>query len=297
MDRSTVDNERAWRLQQWAEVAARQEASDFLSAQEVRERGIYGGAGGIHRDLEVTTNLEPHHGITVSVLHTGQHYDDQLAADGVLYNYPATERAGRDVAEVAATKATNELELPIFVVTKDAPGTKRRLHLGWVVDWSDLDQQFVITFDETPPDDLAREPDVPQDAPFSLTDEQQSTASTVNRIAGREVFRQNVLARYGAQCALTDLQVPEMLEAAHLRDVKHQGTNDPRNGIPLSAALHRAFDRHLFTIDPDTLEVVTAPDGPSAEQMGISRLRLEVNPLPRPEALRWRYEAFRGHWS
>jgi hypothetical protein len=32
-------------------------------------------------------------GITVSLLHTGRHYADELSADGVLYHYP--RRVGR----------------------------------------------------------------------------------------------------------------------------------------------------------------------------------------------------------
>lgn len=88
-----------------------------------------------------------------------------------------------------------------------------------------------------------------------------------------------------------------MLEAAHLRDIKHKGTNDPRNGFPLNAGLHRAFDRHLFAIDPDTFEIVTAPGGPLPAQMGITQTKLALDPMPHTEALRWRFESFQARWS
>src|SRR5690349_6312521 len=87
-----------------------------------------------------------------------------------------------------------------------------------------------------------------------------------------------------------------MIEAAHLRPVPENGSDDPRNGIPLSAGLHRAFDANLFAIHPEKLEVVIRPDGPTAAQM-----RLEIGhlrDLPKPphrEALEWRYNRWAAH--
>jgi len=57
-------------------------------------------------------------GVTVSVLHTGSSYPDDLANDGVIYHYPTTSRPpGRGASEIEATKEAARLRLPIFVVT------------------------------------------------------------------------------------------------------------------------------------------------------------------------------------
>lgn len=296
-DRSSLEGEREWRLTTWSAVLRHQNEGDWLAPSEVQERRIYRGGRGIFADLETTRRVDER-GLTVSILHTGEHYADLLGNDGLLYNYPETDVPGRDENEVAATKAAAELELPIFVVTYEAPDNLRRLYLGWVEDWSDPDQQFLITFDTTPLEDLTYSPDVPDDAPFELVGAVERTSSPTRRNAGQQKFRRDVLARYGSRCPLSGVTVPEMLEAAHLRDFEHDGSNDPRNGIPLNAALHRAFDRQLFAIDPETLEVVTAPEGASVRDMGITVPNLgDLERRPHPSALEWRWQQFSEKWE
>jgi putative restriction endonuclease len=88
----------------------------------LRSTRVYGGAQGIWVDKTTTGTLSPDgHGITVSILHTGRHYPDDLSDDGLIYHYPTTHRPpGRDLAEVQATKNAATLSLPIFVIL---PGT------------------------------------------------------------------------------------------------------------------------------------------------------------------------------
>ncbi|SEO57744.1 putative restriction endonuclease [Actinacidiphila rubida] len=82
-----------------------------------------------------------------------------------------------------------------------------------------------------------------------------------------------------------------MLEAAHLRPVADDGTNDPRNGLPLNAALHRAYDAYLFAFDPDTLDVLTVPGGPTIADLHITTPHLRgLSRPPHGEALRWRHQ-------
>ena len=67
---------------------------------------------------ETTSSVLPNiASVTVSILHTGEHYPDDISDNGVIYHYPETRRsAGRDRSEVDATKAAHDLGLPIFVV-------------------------------------------------------------------------------------------------------------------------------------------------------------------------------------
>ena len=82
---------------------------------------------------EASWDLSPD-GVTVSVLHTGRHYPDDLADTAILYHYPRTQRApSQDQGEIRATKAARALGLPVFVITEleDDPQL-RDVHLGWV---------------------------------------------------------------------------------------------------------------------------------------------------------------------
>jgi putative restriction endonuclease len=112
-------------------------------------RAFYGGRG-IWTDKARTAALAPA-GVTVGVLHTGRSYADDLLQDGIVYHYPRTTVRGRDVQEVDATKAAKTLGLPVFVVVQPDSSSRRVVHLGWVEDWDDESELFLITFGETRP--------------------------------------------------------------------------------------------------------------------------------------------------
>jgi predicted restriction endonuclease len=102
------------------------------------------------------------------------------------------------------------------------------------------------------------------------------------------------LQRYGPRCPLSGIAVLEMLDAAHLIPDSEDGSSDPRNGLPLNAALHRAFDAGLFAIHPDTLSVETRLGGPALEELGIIEGSLQsLERKPHRDALQWRYNRWR----
>ncbi len=92
-------------------------------------------------------------------------------------------------------------------------------------------------------------------------------------------FKIEVFRRYGPRCPLSGIAVPEMVEAAHLRGDADGGSSDARNGLPMNAALHRAFDAHLFAINPDTLTVEVRPEGPTLDQLGVIHPKLALSRL------------------
>jgi putative restriction endonuclease len=102
-------------LHLWAQIRAAD--ADDIEPNALRSMMmVYGGAQGIWVDKRQTEMLSTDgHGVTVSILHTGRHYPDDLSDDGVIYHYPTTRRpSGRDAAEVRATKNAADLSLPIF---------------------------------------------------------------------------------------------------------------------------------------------------------------------------------------
>jgi hypothetical protein len=88
-------------------------------------------------------------------------------------------------------------------------------------------------------------------------------------------FRAAVLASYEYRCALSDIALPELLNASHIIPWKvHTARRaDPRNGIALNTHCDRAFDRGLITFD-ESLRLVVSP-----------RLKLGKVPLLRRQAI------------
>lgn len=289
----TVDGERAWRLALWKHLKATNDLRR-VSPQALRDFGVYGGGQGIWVDTR-RTGLVRAGGVTMGVLHTGAHYPDDLGEVSALYHYPRTNRQpGRDASEIAATKAAAELELPVFIIAKPTPSSPVRVvNLGWVEGWEDQSQQFLITYGEQAPRKVLRQ-DESDAEPFELAgNRRRRRQRNIQDRPDQARFKLRVFQRYAPKCPLTGVSVPQMIEAAHLRPVTDDGSDDPRNGLPMDAGLHRAFDAHLFAIHPDTLEVVTRPGGPTVDDLRIVTPHLRaLAHKPHREALAWRFEAW-----
>jgi len=289
-----AENERDARLSVWTEICSLRDAGT-LDASAVNTRRVAGlrvfyGGRGIWADKARTSSLA-RDGVTVGVLHTGRSYADDLLPDGIVYHYPRTSTPGRDAQEVNATKASKDLGLPLFVVVQPDSSSRRVVHLGWVEDWDDRAELFLITFGEAPPPPPAAQED---DVPFEL-ERSSSPAKKVLATSrpGQHRFSFRVFRRYGAQCAVCDVSVMGLLDAAHLRSYREKGSNDARNGVVLCATHHRAFDKRLFGIEPSTGLLVYRKGGPDASDLGITRSSIEHLPAPpHHEALTWCWSKF-----
>lgn len=96
-------------------------------------------------------------------------------------------------------------------------------------------------------------------AHFDLTKEGKDIASETKRRKGQEYFRRMILANYGGRCALTGIDIPQLLLASHIipwADKSHKRERlNPCNGICLSALYDKAFDQGLITFSPDDFSV------------------------------------------
>jgi hypothetical protein len=197
-------------------------------------------------------------------------------------------------SEVAATKNAESLKLPVFIVLPGATTQSRKVRLGWVEDWDDEARLFLVLFGEERP---TYEPPAQQDEPFSLTDETPPKKAMVNVRTRQQVFRFQVLQRYGSKCAVCSITHPSLLKAAHIREKRDKGSDDWRNGLPLCSTHHDAYDAHMFAIDPDTLSIMTAPKI-SASSIGLSTSSIELNHRrPHRDALAWRLELSMSKWG
>jgi len=95
---------------------------------------------------------------------------------------------------------------------------------------------------------------------FDLMREGEDVASESKRRKGQDYFRRMILVNYGGRCALTGIDIPQLLLASHIipwSDKAHkQDRLNPCNGICLSALYDKAFDQGLITISPDDYSVI-----------------------------------------
>jgi putative restriction endonuclease len=287
---STI-NELNHRLDLWDELKKRG-GPNGIAPGVLRELGIFGGAQGIWVDKARTGQVtENGDGITVAVLHTGTTYADDLSDECVIYHYPKTKRPpSRDAAEVNATKAAGRLGIPFFVITCPTPNSHvRDVKLGWVENWDDRTQTFLITFGQNPPPtDPIEKAD---EQPFELIEKQTTKKRESKARTGQQRFKFRVFLRYGPECAVCGLAVLDLLDAAHIRSKQSEGSDDPRNGLVLCANHHRAFDAGLYAIDPLSHTINYRSNGPSKETLGIAFESIcHLNKYPHQDALTWYWE-------
>lgn len=284
---SSPAEEILWREAVWAELQSHPMWPD-LPPEVLREKKLYAGQAGIYADMARTRAISSM-GIAVSVLHTGQHYADDVDEDGIIYHYPTTGRKGHDANEIESVKNAQRLNIPVFVIVQK--GTKRQVKRAWVTGSDDTAKLFLFEFNSTSESALRFEPD--RNSLFIPHVDRPKTAYQVLKRDRNPKFKFEILKRYNNRCALSGLSVIEMLDGAHVIPVEKGGSDDVRNGLLLSASLHRAFDANLWAINPDNLKIETRDRGPSLEKMRINVESLEgLSFIPDVEALKFRYRAF-----
>lgn len=96
-------------------------------------------------------------------------------------------------------------------------------------------------------------------AHFDLTKEGDDEVSQTKRRKGQSYFRHMILTNYGNRCALTGIDIPELLVASHIRPWRNSTPLQklsPDNGICLSALYDKAFDEGFITFSPDDYSVL-----------------------------------------
>ena len=262
----------------------------LVTAQEVRDCKLYGGASGVWVDKSTTRSIADD-GVAVGLLHTGRHYDDDVDETGILYHYPTTDRPpSRDANEIQSIKNAKLYGIPVFVIRNI--GNYKKVELAWVNDYDDRLRICVLTFHGITPErnKFLLEQSSTDSSPILFGTRRKSKIE-IERAERDPLFKFQILKRFEGKCLVTGIDVTEMLDAAHIIPVANGGTEDPNNGILLTAGLHRAFDAGLWAIHPKELTIETRPQGPDALRMRLSRINLSSQKgLLNGEALAYRYE-------
>jgi WD40 repeat protein len=132
--------------------------------------------------------------------------------------------------------------------------------------------------------------------PATLEDAKRQIIRSIVQRQGQAEFRRKLLNSYGNRCPITDCDVDSAIEAAHISPYEGTGTNHPTNGLPLRADIHTLFDLHLLSIQPDTYDVVIAPEltGTCYQNLASRKLTLpqDEKAAPSQKALNKHHETF-----
>ncbi|MCK9640679.1 MAG: HNH endonuclease [Prolixibacteraceae bacterium] len=122
----------------------------------------------------------------------------------------------------------------------------------------------------------------------------------------QNVFRQIVLANYNRKCAITGIDLPDLLVASHIVPWSQNETErlNPENGICLSALYDRAYDKGLIGIS-EKYQIILSSELKTREKKAFYqstfgnlnglRLQLPQKYLPKKEFLQFHMDSiFQG---
>ena len=206
----------------------------------------------------------------LSVHSTGREkYDDRPPiplADGTwVLSYAAHE--GSDSSQGYNSALMNCLSdgIPVGVLVKEALGY-HVLGLAYVEQYNSATRMFTLHgpvsaateaagsfvphgFEDLPADE--------QDILMELDGQDERCVVTAQQIRREQQskFRNALLDAYSGTCAITGVNVPEVLQAAHINPYRGRKSQIVNNGILLRADLHLLYDAHLISVEPSSLSV------------------------------------------
>lgn len=107
---------------------------------------------------------------------------------------------------------------------------------------------------------------------------------------GQPAFRARLLEAYEGRCAITEWDIAESLEAAHIKSHSNGGDMNLSNGLLLRADIHTLFDLGLLAVDTGSWTVVASDSVLGTESGGwlhghALRLPVSITDRPRKEWL------------
>lgn len=132
--------------------------------------------------------------------------------------------------------------------------------------------------------------------------------TVIKQRVNQSAFRSMILYNYEERCAITGINIPELLVASHIVpwSVNEKERLNPENGICLSALYDRAFDQGFISIDmnnkiilADKLRRYETEDYYAAHFASIKNqpIRLPEEHLPNPVFLEWHRDCVFNKYS
>lgn len=103
---------------------------------------------------------------------------------------------------------------------------------------------------------LASYPEVAESSDLvGLEDARRRIEAQIYVRQGGGKFRDDALNRFEGRCVVSECEVPQVLEAAHIVPYRGPHTNTADNALLMRGDIHTLFDRNLLRIDPETLRI------------------------------------------
>lgn len=264
----------------------------FVTREQLSATNI---GGGVERRIIDTTkgiwnprDLEA----TLSVVSSPDGPYDDRELDGALFRYDY--RAGSIQGDNAKLRRAMDLELPIILLRKIGTGVYVPIFPVYVAKDDQARRQFILTLDRQVP---------------ILAAVDGAQRSYLERMVRQRLhqaeFRGRVMQAYATQCAVCNLRLGRLLEAAHIIGDREEG-GDPvvTNGLSLCTIHHAAYDADLLGISPNYVieinyNLLEIADGPMLKH-GLQEMHQRDLTVPQkarlrpdPSRLEQRFEKFR----
>jgi putative restriction endonuclease len=244
--------------ERWVAVPASEIAQFDLGDRRI----FLKGQQGIFKPRDLTDPLS----ITTTL--DSDYARDPLQGSRVLYGYVNREH------ENEGLKRCGEAQLPLiyFLQVSRRPTPEYAIFAPvWVCGWDDEKRCFLIDLSEQQPGQalpstLVRQLDLPivrtPESPVEVRELSKSyLVTTVELRLWQARFRNAILDAYRDRCAVCDLHIRPLLDAAHVTgDRGPKPVIDIREGVALCATHHRAFDAGLLYWDAAYRIHVHLPD-------------------------------------
>lgn len=184
---------------------------------------------------------------------------------------------------------------------RGASNLDRQMWASFQADWSGMAEKSESAFEAMMKQGQPKE----GDGLLVLPDGPSEVPRTVKTRRLQTFFRNTVLANYEYQCAISGVEVPELLIASHIIPWSEDESRraDPTNGLCLNVLYDKAFDCHLITFDAEFRLVVCQAlkkrDIPEFQRVNFvaiegNKLRMPHRFAPDEKALAKHREHFRA---
>ena len=112
---------------------------------------------------------------------------------------------------------------------------------------SEIDELFSIKTDETELDRIER---IIKSSQIPANIERKKVVREVLERPYQNQFRKMIMEAYQSTCLITGVKLENVLEAAHIKPVKHRGDDSVFNGICMRADIHTLYDSNHLKILP-----------------------------------------------
>ena len=284
------------RIELWEKIKTKKIHKNIF----IKENKIHLGERGIYRDIKNTRTENLPDGLTVSLLDTGKVYDDVLSNTHLLYFYPNTKNQTTDKGEINSLKNAEKFHVPIFIVLGINNDTSsKEIRLGYIKSQNHEQKLCLVEFQNNNnliinseiEDKIFEEDDDNDDDDLFNSSSKKKRSISTNRSNNQPKFRADVFRYYENKCAVCEIKL--FLDAAHIIPVAYNGKDVKKNGIILCKNHHTAFDKNLFKINSENLNIEISSS--SFEDLRITQKNIKhLKNKPGEKYLSWRYKSYKS---